>query len=422
MPTDVILLDRVWPPATAPMNHVSQIGGRPNLPANMIWPEIVMKHGVRVALDFLAQINLKELPQVSQRDLLPATGTLYFFALSQSHVRLDDLGPAAAQVLYSPEDARGVPRRRPPPSAGWNQDELHHGRTVAAEFRDTDEPRSALHPRCPVVARSAKVGNEENTGAPVEATTSFDFRGIELPRRVEDGVLHINFARNYWRESILPFKDVREHFTHAAQIYVEFEGKPFPNGRMAPPRPRPVYVDNCLSDDFWASFTTEYLRWRDRAASLKAQLLTLSRGAVLRDDHREAVRAVVAASDALARKVHNYGLFFSNRAPTATRIALATLLLEHPEIAREHRDEVMAAHPSRQKLNRTITHRMLGPSFNVQGGTMDGPDPVLLLQLESDVWGPRLSWWDGGNLTFWISAQDVAARRFERARAEIEGY
>jgi len=77
---------------------------------------------------------------------------------------------------------------------------------------------------------------------------------------VEDATLYINFARNFWRENILPFDVMRDHFTRAAQGYVEFEGKPLPNGRMRTPQPRPIYVDNCLSGAFWSAFRTDYLR------------------------------------------------------------------------------------------------------------------------------------------------------------------
>jgi hypothetical protein len=323
-------------------------------------------------------------------------------------------------VLYSTVRGRHVPRRRPPENAGWNQDELDHGRTVAAQYRDTDAPRSALHPRCPVVARSAQVGSEEEAGATVNTTPSFNFYRVMLPRRVGDAMLYINFARNRWRESILPFDAMRDHFTLGAQAHVEHEGKPLPSGWMPPPRPRPAYVDNCLSEAFWATFRTDYLHWRDQAVSLNAQLLAAGRDALLTDGQREAVRGIVEACDQLIRQVSNYGLYIDSRGPMASRMALATLLPEHPEIAREHRDEVMAAHP-RQQRKRGTSHRMLGPPLDIQGGTMRGPEPVLLLQLDSDEWGPRFSWWDGGNLTFWISAADAAAGRFDRAHAEIEG-
>jgi hypothetical protein len=103
-----------------------------------------------------------------------------------------------------------------------------------------------------------------------------------------------------------------------------------------------------------------YLRWRDEAVSLNAQLLALGRDTLLLDGQREAVRGVVAGSDRLARHVNDYGLYIDSRGPMASRMALATLLLEHPEIAQEHGDEVMAAHPGQQR-KRAISHRMLGP-------------------------------------------------------------
>jgi uncharacterized protein YwqG len=63
---------------------------------------------------------------------------------------------------------------------------------------------------------------------------------------------------------------------------------------------------------------------------------------------------------------------------------------------------------------------MLGYSCSVQEDVLEGS--VLLLQLGGDVYGPRFMWWDMGNITFWISSEDLASLRFDRATAEIQGY
>lgn len=52
----------------------SRIGGQPDLPAELQWPE----WGER-KLQFVAQINLAELPAVPERELLPQAGWLWFF-------------------------------------------------------------------------------------------------------------------------------------------------------------------------------------------------------------------------------------------------------------------------------------------------------------------------------------------------------
>jgi hypothetical protein len=105
-------------------------------------------------------------------------------------------------------------------------------------------------------------------------------------------------------------------------------------------------------------------------------------------------------------------------------VSLTTLLAHEPGFAAHIPAEIEAAHPLPAGLatKGAHPHRMLGRGHSVQHGTMTGPDPVLLLQLESDGLGPRFDWWDAGNLTFWISESDLIARRFDLARAEIEGH
>ncbi|MBR0756428.1 DUF1963 domain-containing protein [Bradyrhizobium jicamae] len=417
MASDVILLERYWPPATAPADTISQLGGWPNLPADWPWPRIQFEDGSSAALDFVAQIDLAGLPTVSQRSLLPATGTLYFFVLSQSNVPLHEYGPEAARVLYYPGDARDIPRRAPPPDAGWGLGDLDYAHMHAAEFRNTDAPPGDLFPRCPLRARAALIADEPEPRQR-RTETGFEFRDTDLPFRVEDALLHINFARNDWSENILPFSTIRSAAIQYGEEYLEFEKRP---SKWEDKLPRPAYIDNVVSPEFWLKYEREYADWRQRAIALWHQLTDLGRATILDSEHRASVVAIVAEADALREQITRYGLGFSSfESQQAAKISLATLLIDHPETAIGHADEVLAAHPTQSCFG--SGHRMLGPPNDIQGETMTGPEPVLLLQLDTDPWGPRFCWWDAGNLTFWISATDAAAGRFELARAEIEGH
>lgn len=74
----------------------SKFGGRPDLPANFVWFE-----WNDLALSFIAQINLAELPDVSVRRLLPETGRLYFFYDSQQEAwGFDPKDLGGSKVLY----------------------------------------------------------------------------------------------------------------------------------------------------------------------------------------------------------------------------------------------------------------------------------------------------------------------------------
>src|SRR5260221_11570129 len=52
----------------------SKIGGSPDLPYDIVWPEYRGQ-----ALDFVAQINLSEIREYDLERLYPSTGMLYFF-------------------------------------------------------------------------------------------------------------------------------------------------------------------------------------------------------------------------------------------------------------------------------------------------------------------------------------------------------
>ncbi|AUW43175.1 DUF1963 domain-containing protein [Rhizobium leguminosarum] len=144
-----IRLDRIWPPNET-TELLSQIGGRPNLPPDWVWPTIDFEDGTTASLDFLAQINLEELPDIEARGALPKSGMLYFFALSQSNEPLESYGSDAWRVLYYPDNPADLSSRPAPEDAGWKIDHLDYGQTDASSYRNPDGPRGELFPRCTV--------------------------------------------------------------------------------------------------------------------------------------------------------------------------------------------------------------------------------------------------------------------------------
>jgi hypothetical protein len=84
----------------------SKIGGAPDLPRGVVWPNWITPEGERRALQFFAQIDLGEAAAASPASLgLPEAGQLSFFADFEpggeptSH-------PGAANILYSPPDSQ----------------------------------------------------------------------------------------------------------------------------------------------------------------------------------------------------------------------------------------------------------------------------------------------------------------------------
>lgn len=110
-PRPAVLLIRAAHPV--PHGHAARsfFGGRPHLPPHLPWP-VVTRDGRDVALTFIAQIDLTELPALAERELLPKTGTLYYFVDSE----YEGVGAPIVRVLYFSGDARALAAADPPPN------------------------------------------------------------------------------------------------------------------------------------------------------------------------------------------------------------------------------------------------------------------------------------------------------------------
>ncbi|WP_084768580.1 DUF1963 domain-containing protein [Methylosinus sp. sav-2] len=406
-----VFLERIWPPRDTPDGWVSHIGGRPNLPDGWEWPRIAFPdgdefEGVTASLDFLAQIRLEDLPDVPDRELLPQEGVLFFFALALTAEPLDTFGPDAWRVLYYRGDVSSFPFRAPPSDAGWFLDDVDYTRTEAAEYRDPGASDKGLFPYCPVRAVAAPSWKRPD-GIPygddvrewlrlVEAwpgehrtPTTFEYAESDLPLRVEDALLNLFHARNQWREGVLSFDDLFARRYDLMSVSAEDRERV----RM------------------------EYGDWLTRVKRTCAELVARGRSALLKDDERRLVRGLVAEN---SDRMKALGCHIWPNLRLAATLSMATLLLDSPELAASFSNEVDAAHPGNNFSPGGSGHRMLGHSHVIQEDIES--DSVLLLQLGSDGSGPRFMWWDMGNLTFTISRDSLAALRFDRAIAKIEGH
>jgi uncharacterized protein YwqG len=80
----------------------SRIGGTPDLPDALPWPQVEGK-----SLSFVAQINLAEIAAVWPQSPLPSSGTLYFFYDAEQSVwGFDPQDKGKWAVLYSPESTQ----------------------------------------------------------------------------------------------------------------------------------------------------------------------------------------------------------------------------------------------------------------------------------------------------------------------------
>jgi uncharacterized protein YwqG len=471
--TESVRLDRIWPPR-ARARTLSQIGGHPNLPPQWKWPAVRLPGRTSASLDFLAQIALGELPAVAERELLPQTGMLYFFALSQSNDPLSEIGPRAWRVLYYRGDASRFEARTPPADAGWNLDDVFRVQTPAARYRDPDGPKGELFPRCPVQPSVVKMwdrprftGPDDPRLVPFEEILGVRSRAAQL---VQDAYFAV---RNQW-QLLNPFEpsilktlrrmemrerqqrkfaktsrgvelDAIEQLANSALTIIRKSEKKtrgdvddydYHEGELPTRAEDAILLLNEARNDWYENLVAfgevlassgrevadglqeDYETWRLRASSLTGKLRRRERAAMLNPSLRKQVNDLLEQNRDLKLRAGGYGL--STNYKMAAQTSLATLLPDFPSLDEQNADEVAAADPRHDRQTGDLPHRMLGSGEGVQSDLE--ADEVLLLQLGSDWKGPRFMWWDAGIIRFSIARDDLAKRRFNRAVAVIEGH
>jgi uncharacterized protein YwqG len=464
--TKSIRLDRVWPPNEA-LGLLSQIGGEPNLPPSLDWPTIEFEDGTKASLDFLAQINLEELPEIEARGALPKTGMLYFFALAESNEPLQTYGSDAWRVLYYPGNAADFPSRSVPDDAGWRIDHLHYGETPGSNYRNPESPKGELFPRCTVrftvidlwdIPRFS--GSDDPRLRPFEDAIAMEPADFDEPNGIPDAI------RNFWTR-INPFKlqapktlktsqkqppearmdvdmsdisdlayeclsmlrrEEGENWYHS-KIQLKSSSLPYrvEDAIMLLNEARNEWYENALPLEdvleHWGESSDTLMQaydgWKKQAMALTGSVTALGRATKLSPELREKVLNVVEEGRQLRKQAGDYGLH--PHLETAFRASLTTLLTDFPGIAEMEPELVAAGNPANQaELNGYLSHCMLGTGDGLQSDLED--DAILLLQLCSDSDGPRFQWWDVGVIRFSINREALRTCDFHLAEAEIEGH
>lgn len=108
-PTSILLLRAATPRPSD--NSLSYLGGLPRLPPDAKWPTVPLANGdAPLSMSFVAQIDLSDVPDGPGRQLLPKSGTLYFFFDTQLSVQEE----IWCKVLYHPSTSADFPERPAP--------------------------------------------------------------------------------------------------------------------------------------------------------------------------------------------------------------------------------------------------------------------------------------------------------------------
>jgi hypothetical protein len=417
-----IMAYRPYPPVNLPPVN-SHLGGCPVLPAGYDWP----RTSGGEPLHFLAQIDCAELPPSG--GVLPDKGALFFFARIDEEMLWGDGDPKDdCRVVFAPRiglsEAR-APDDLPPLMGGYSDLQSH--------FALPDDPPVTLYPRWPLVFRGLSSWPDMTA---IRGAWKTDFKGYQTSvrqaraaevSRVLDMTLEEERGPS-WRKGASSDKvtlpgDVGSQFFPQAWIMVDRIARYLVTGPVA--SLRRTEVKTGISASFLSMTENAAKRWIETArqrgrdkpvdpASAKEFTTWLHEVA----NHDLHMRSGLATAVAVGMR--------STVQCAASSPSVAALIprLYYGELESQHRPaRLWRFGPITAPLEAGLTHsyhQMLGNAGSTQQARSVERDEVLLLQLNSD-YGVNFMFCDVGEVEFWISKADLAARRYDRVFATTCG-
>lgn len=420
-----LAIKHVFPPRL-PQRSMSYFGGLPIVPEDFDWPTIHNRQGRLERLTFMAQVACADLPAGPARDMFPDKGYLYFFA-----PMADSLGPDAAHFVarYEPRHAtqKWEPLDMPftstigpddPMDAVWRGKRTHYDR-VEIEFGWIEEPTDAEVEARGDEGHAFKVADKIRAdrldaffGPAVAPSTLFSV--YQAPK----GALwtpHAGFPINWKTARIVRrfveayHREETEDVTNRLKALGEVADDHTEARRLRTLQQELSRYQSKISTTF---FPTIDARAKDYAAppdEVKKQIL-----AFLED-----LRTNGMPSSKERPYVHLRTPLILNQWLATAAIHGAEGALTDPDGAALVPPDVVAALTHRHTARK---HQMLGEGEVVQVAADEMKDRyVLLLQLGPD---PALDWTVGemGPLQYWITPEDLTAKRFENTVLTIEAY
>ncbi len=420
-----VAIKHVFPPRL-PQRSMSYFGGLPIVPEEFDWPTVHNRKGQLERLNFVAQIDCADLPPGPARDLLPATGYLYFFAPLS-----DSFGPDAMHFVarYEPNKAtkEWTPLDMPFSSKVEPSDALEkvafgartHFDRVEVAFGWIDEPSDAE------VDARADEGHAHEVADKIRAEKLDAFFG---PPVAHDPSLSAHQAPKDALWTPYPGFPANWHSARLLRRFVEA----YHREETADVAERLKALGEVAQDDPEAQ----------RLRKLQTELWAFSRkmGNVFHPTINARIKEHEAPPDEVKQNILSFledvrvNGIPSSKKRTYGHQALPSVLndwiafaavrgaeigLTHPAGAANIPPEAVAALMHRHSARK---HQMFGLGEVVQVAADDMKDRyLLLLQLAPDA---ALNWTIGemGPLQYWITPEDLAAKRFENTVLTIEAY
>jgi hypothetical protein len=398
-----------------PLSHAARsfFGGLPKLPPEFDWPRAEVRAAVEmetVALTFIAQIDLTELPNSEIRSLLPQTGTLYFFC---SSVFVGE-GYPPCKVYYFPASAAAFPDREPPtdlmPLAGNGGDSQVTWLDPATDFHSKVEFKYpvAFLPFRDFAFKDDPVGGELLVGALCEALGPGDPKETDL--------LLYRQADDYAKDEDWPFSWLLiTYVVRSVLTHMQGDLKPSPYRKPLNDETRATLQDIEAGAN----------RWLERSG-LSPPLGGVDANAI------DAFRAWCADVALRYGKIRGRLSVFPGDLGNAINHTIRYLaahdeqaLAEAPQhyvanLKQRNRWKTPSAKDGQHRFFSTAIHQILGYGSSWQGAPAEHSDEVLLLQIQGD--DAFFNWHTncGCVLHFWIGRDALSKLDFSEVEATLE--
>ena len=420
-----IAIKHIFPPRL-PQRSMSYFGGLPIVPEDFDWPTIHNRHGRLERLTFMAQIDCADLPAGPARDMFPTSGYLYFFA-----PMVDTFGPDAAHfvVRYEPRQATQKWEPLDMPFTGaiepddamdaiWRGKRTHYDR-IEVQFGWIEEPTDDE------VAARGDEGHAYQVADKIRAERRDAFYGpppapssllsvYEAPKNAlwtpyagfpinwKTARIVRKFVEAYHRDET---EDVAKRLKALGEVTEDH-----PEGLRLRTLQRDLSLQQSkMSTVFRPTISARAKDYDPPPDDVKAQIM-----AFLED-----LRTNGMPSSKERPYLHLRLPMVLNQWLATAAIHGAEGALAEPDGAALVPPDVVSALAHRHTAAK---HHMLGEGEVVQVAADEMKDRyVLLLQLGPDA---ALDWTRGemGPLQYWITPEDLAARRLENTVLTIEAY
>ncbi len=426
-----IFLRRRWP-INATTNVRSYFGGTPTLPKGLAWP---VSGETGFPLHFLAQIYCADMPKLPGGPQLPDSGTLFFFADINEEMLWEDAPGESTKVLYTKEETgtlKAVPLPDTLPYIGHELEQMSGG------YNNNTLKTYPFWPVDPHIIQTYEVEAPQNV--PANSPGYFDAVSKQQTEQINAILPVLDTSQSPKLITALRLSNAeieahkqagRRRLSRTVFTPDKFGGV-FPYSRNIASFVLGVFIDQLQQKELSAKRMIAYYKNKPP-----------SKASIIEDYHEalksgktelEALLTLKIAVDSVQESaplpkdvLHRYNEWITANLTTQNFANTINELLIDLARRAAWDNEIKAqlpkgftSHFTAQLLSTPTEaeHMIFGAKSNKTNPT--GGQGIKLLQLDSDR-ANGFMFCDAGIADFWISKEDLDARRFDRAYGATAG-